>query len=219
MAFKRTVTDPVPERQEASYEDKGIDTFTGERCSRAGTRWRSRARPCKRSTSCWHRAPSRSRLNIPGDDHGVTKEGFLSLKALPVRIVLVGDGESTLVDDLLTAGYVDVTVLDFSTIALNNAKQRAGSGTKHVAWLAAEVLEVDLPPASDDVWCDPDVFHFMFHGMPNLMKASATTMAASTAATPFQKRTGWRSTSGGRVLCRNALFGWRRSWTYSVKVS
>lgn len=29
MAFKRTFTDPVPERQEATYREKGIDTFHG----------------------------------------------------------------------------------------------------------------------------------------------------------------------------------------------
>ena len=30
MAFKRTFTDPVAERQEATYRDKGIDTFHGQ---------------------------------------------------------------------------------------------------------------------------------------------------------------------------------------------
>ena len=29
MAFKRTFTDPVADRQEATYRDKGIDTFYG----------------------------------------------------------------------------------------------------------------------------------------------------------------------------------------------
>ena len=77
------------------------------------------------------------------------------------RIIDVGGGESTLVDDLLTVGYVDVTVLDISNIALDVARQRVGSLALHVSWLVADVLEAELPPASFDVWHDRAVFHFL----------------------------------------------------------
>ena len=77
------------------------------------------------------------------------------------RIIDVGGGESTLVDDLLTAGYVDVAILDISANALDVARQRVATFAKQVAWLAADVLEVELPVASYDVWHDRAVFHFL----------------------------------------------------------
>lgn len=64
------------------------------------------------------------------------------------RIIDVGGGESTLVDDMLTAGYVDVTVLDISATAFDVARYRVGALAKHVTWLTADVLEVELPIAS-----------------------------------------------------------------------
>lgn len=81
--------------------------------------------------------------------------------AKSARIIDVGGGESTLVDDLLTEGYVDLTVLDISATALDVARQRVGAFAKHVVWFAADVLEVELPSASYDVWHDRAVFHFL----------------------------------------------------------
>lgn len=77
------------------------------------------------------------------------------------RIIDVGGGESTLVDDLLAAGYDDVAILDISAIALDVTRQRVGALAKHVSWFVADVLEVELPAASYDVWHDRAVFHFL----------------------------------------------------------
>ena len=43
------------------------------------------------------------------------------------RLIDVGGGASTLVDDLLDLGYANVTVLDISTAALEVAKARLGA--------------------------------------------------------------------------------------------
>ena len=77
------------------------------------------------------------------------------------RIIDVGGGESSLVDDLLTAGYTNLTVLDILKTALQVARERVGPSAGNVVWLAADVLEVDLPAASYDVWHDRAVFHFL----------------------------------------------------------
>lgn len=76
-------------------------------------------------------------------------------------IIDVGGGESTLVDDLLANGCGKLTVLDISTTALDATRRRLGAAGVGVNWLAADVLEVDLPVAAFDIWHDRAVFHFL----------------------------------------------------------
>jgi len=76
-------------------------------------------------------------------------------------IIDVGGGASTLVDDLLADGYKDITVLDLSEAALAIAEARLGSRASEVKWLAADILEVELPANAYDVWHDRAVFHFL----------------------------------------------------------
>lgn len=76
-------------------------------------------------------------------------------------IMDVGGGESTLVDDLLDAGYGNVTVLDISEKALEVCRARLGKRADAVKWLAADVLANDIAPQSVDVWHDRAVFHFL----------------------------------------------------------
>ena len=78
-----------------------------------------------------------------------------------VTIIDVGGGESTLVDDLVSAGYSDITVLDISATALEVTKHRLGSMGAHVKWLAADILEIELPVGAYDIWHDRAVFHFL----------------------------------------------------------
>ncbi|MBV8247074.1 MAG: class I SAM-dependent methyltransferase, partial [Comamonas sp.] len=56
-------------------------------------------------------------------------------------IVDIGGGEATLVDDLLEAGYRQLTALDISAKALEVAAQRLGERAAGVQWIAADVLE------------------------------------------------------------------------------
>lgn len=81
--------------------------------------------------------------------------------AAPVRIIDVGGGASTLVDDLLDAGYGEVTVLDLSAHALAAAQSRLGVRAREVRWIEANVLEAALPRHGFDVWHDRAVFHFL----------------------------------------------------------
>ncbi|MEC4718288.1 NAD(P)/FAD-dependent oxidoreductase [Noviherbaspirillum sp. CPCC 100848] len=92
MAFKRTFTDPVPQKMEQRYVDKGINTyhgkarFTGKNTLQVGDQilearhilLASGAEPMK--------------LNIPGEQYLIDNEGFLALETLPRRIVMVGGG-------------------------------------------------------------------------------------------------------------------------------
>ncbi|MBB1161533.1 class I SAM-dependent methyltransferase [Aquariibacter albus] len=77
------------------------------------------------------------------------------------RIIDVGGGASTLVDDLLLAGYRDVTVVDLSAAALAAAQARLGPVARRVHWLVGDILSMDLPGPPYDLWHDRAVFHFL----------------------------------------------------------
>jgi len=97
------------------------------------------------------------------EEHAVRSMDFVRRTAVAKsgRIIDVGGGVSTLVDDLLAAGYEHVTVLDISAAALAVARARLGAAAARVTWIEADVLRVDLPPASYDLWHDRAVFHFL----------------------------------------------------------
>jgi len=92
IAFKRTFTDPVPQKQEAHYAARGIDVFHGlarftgsDAVSVAGQELKAGhiliatgARPVP--------------LRLPGAEHIITSDRFLELESLPRRIVLIGGG-------------------------------------------------------------------------------------------------------------------------------
>ncbi len=72
---------------------------------------------------------------------------------LAASILDVGGGTSLLVDDLLTEGYSDLTVLDVSEVALRHSKERLGPRASHVSWIVADITEWH-PTRTWDVWHD-----------------------------------------------------------------
>ena len=77
------------------------------------------------------------------------------------RLIDVGGGASTLVDDLLERGLCNVSVLDVSDEALSLARRRLGERGKLVRWYVRDVLELALPPEGFDFWHDRAVLHFL----------------------------------------------------------
>jgi len=78
-----------------------------------------------------------------------------------MSVIDVGGGESTLVDDLLGAGYADISVLDISQSAVDVTRLRLGARGGAVAWWVGDITQVSLPAARYDVWHDRAVFHFL----------------------------------------------------------
>jgi ubiquinone/menaquinone biosynthesis C-methylase UbiE len=76
-------------------------------------------------------------------------------------IIDIGGGASTLVDDLLAAGFENVSVLDVSGKALELAQQRLGERAAQVTWIEANITQVDLPEGAYALWHDRAVFHFL----------------------------------------------------------
>jgi 2-polyprenyl-3-methyl-5-hydroxy-6-metoxy-1,4-benzoquinol methylase len=79
------------------------------------------------------------------------------------RIIDVGAGESTLVDDLLDLGYRSITVLDVADEALAVARRRLGERAGNVNWVAADIATASLGDDSFDLWHDRAMFHFLTH--------------------------------------------------------
>ncbi len=77
------------------------------------------------------------------------------------RLIDVGAGASTLVDDLLDQGLRDVSVVDVSAEALALARLRLGARANRVTWYAGDILELALPCGSFDFWHDRAVLHFL----------------------------------------------------------
>lgn len=76
-------------------------------------------------------------------------------------IIDVGGGASVLVDELLGAGYTDVSVLDLSAAALSVAQQRLGEQAAVVHWVEGDITRAEFPLHRFNIWHDRAVFHFL----------------------------------------------------------
>ncbi len=76
-------------------------------------------------------------------------------------IIDVGAGASVLVDNLLAAGYQDLSVLDWSEAALEISRDRLGADSSRVKWMRVDVLRSQLDEGAYAVWHDRAVFHFL----------------------------------------------------------
>ena len=75
-------------------------------------------------------------------------------------IIDIGGGASRLVDNLVSRGFEDLTVLDLSAAALGSARSRLGDKANRVTWITADVTSWQ-PPRTYDVWHDRAAFHFL----------------------------------------------------------
>ena len=75
-------------------------------------------------------------------------------------IIDIGGGASRIVDHLLAAGYDDLSVLDLSSVALEQSRARLGPRADNVSWIVADITQWQ-PPRQWEVWHDRAVFHFL----------------------------------------------------------
>jgi ubiquinone/menaquinone biosynthesis C-methylase UbiE len=73
-------------------------------------------------------------------------------------IIDVGGGASALVDDLLTRGYRNITVVDISDQSLAVARKRLGHRARNVTWRVVDITKAKLPAGEYDLWHDRAVF-------------------------------------------------------------
>jgi len=77
------------------------------------------------------------------------------------RVIDIGAGASTLVDDLLARDVQAVTALDISAAALQVARDRLRERADAVRWIVSDVTKLSLPPSSIDIWHDRATLHFL----------------------------------------------------------
>jgi len=75
-------------------------------------------------------------------------------------VIDIGGGTSTLVDELLDAGYAPLAVLDVSARALEEARARLGARAAEVQWIEQDVTTF-APTHRFGVWHDRAAFHFL----------------------------------------------------------
>jgi len=77
------------------------------------------------------------------------------------RLIDVGGGASTLVDDLLSMGLGQISVIDISAAALGVVRRRLAGRADDVEWIIGDILSTELPEAGFDFWHDRAVLHFL----------------------------------------------------------
>ncbi|GMR13429.1 MAG: class I SAM-dependent methyltransferase [Gemmatimonadota bacterium] len=99
--------------------------------------------------SWWQAVPTRSLSLIEAS--GVTHSD---------PIIDVGAGASTLVDQLIAAGYRNLTVLDIAGAALKQVRDRLGEHAQAIRFVQADVTTWRAPE-DYALWHDRAVFHFL----------------------------------------------------------
>lgn len=100
----------------------------------------------------WHRPSAAMSVRL-------LAQAVASAHAEPGSVVDVGAGTSTLVDELLVAGWSSVTLLDVSAVALAQTRARLADRAD-VQFVVCDLLA--WRPAGDfDAWHDRAVFHFL----------------------------------------------------------
>lgn len=132
MSFKRTFTDPVPAQRERGYQREGIDAFRGRarfggpnEIAVDGIRIEAR----NIVLACGAEPVS---LGIPGQEHAITHEEFLSLEELPERVVFIGGG-------YIAAEFSNIAALSGAQVTVLQRGERmlTGFDPDLVGWLMA----------------------------------------------------------------------------------
>ena len=92
------------------------------------------------------------------------------------HIIDIGGGASTLVDFLLAAEYQNISVLDISSSAIEQAKVRLGQHADKVEWVEQDITKF-IAEESYEVWHDRAVFHFLTDEDDRLKYAQAISSA------------------------------------------
>jgi glutathione reductase (NADPH) len=92
VAFKRTFTDPVPQKQEHRLAERGIDAFHGKARFTGPTTIEVDGQILQARHVLIATGARPVPLTFPGAEHVITNDQFLELDELPARIAMVGGG-------------------------------------------------------------------------------------------------------------------------------
>ena len=75
-------------------------------------------------------------------------------------VIDIGAGTSTLIEELLAAGYRDLMALDVSASAIDRLRRRLGKSGEAVRFIVADIAHWQ-PPRQWGVWHDRAMLHFL----------------------------------------------------------
>lgn len=76
------------------------------------------------------------------------------------HVAIIGAGTTSLVGELIAAGYERITTLDLSATALERLRASLGGAGDHIAFVVSNAC-VDGAVSDVDVWHDRATFHFL----------------------------------------------------------
>ena len=76
-------------------------------------------------------------------------------------LIDIGGGESTLLDDLILQGHLNLSLIDISTSAVNFLKNRLVEHSDKIKWHTGDITEYSFLDEQFDFWHDRAVFHFL----------------------------------------------------------
>ncbi|BFN28251.1 NAD(P)/FAD-dependent oxidoreductase [Pseudomonas sp. SCT] len=139
MGFKRSFTDPVPEKQERRYADKGIDTYHGRARFTGPNTLDVEGQSLEAENILIASGAEPIPMGIPGEEYLITNEGFLTLEKLPKKIVLVGGGYiAAEFSNLAARARAEVVVLQHGAQMLKHFDPEL------VGWLMASFKEAGI---------------------------------------------------------------------------
>lgn len=92
---------------------------------------------------------------------GTSLNLILRYSEIDSAIIDIGAGNANLANELLKAGYADLTVIDISSHAIERSKSKITSGIEKINFLETSVLELK-PEKEFEIWHDRAVFHFLW---------------------------------------------------------
>jgi 2-polyprenyl-3-methyl-5-hydroxy-6-metoxy-1,4-benzoquinol methylase len=95
--------------------------------------------------------------NTPQKSIDLIKSINLDLES---NIIDVGAGDSRLVDNLISLGFKNITVLDISSKSIEKAKIRLGEKSELVNWVESDINDFQSE-IKFDLWHDRAAFHFL----------------------------------------------------------
>ena len=106
----------------------------------------------------------------PSPEMSLTMIGQTAV-SVETPIIDIGGGASFLADHLLELGYRDVTVLDISRAALEQARSRLGDRSEQLNWIEADITRF-RPARQYGLWHDRAAFHFLTEAVDRQRYAS-----------------------------------------------
>lgn len=143
IAFKRTFTDPVPPQRARGFHEAGIDAFQ-ETARFTGPRQLSVGGAVLEARNIVLAAGAEPvPLGIPGEDLAMTSEGFLSLEALPQRVVFIGGG-------YIAAEFSNIAALSGAQVTVLQRGERmlTGFDPDLVGWLMGSFRSMGITVAT-----------------------------------------------------------------------